>query len=192
MTFSDQLLPIIHGIGKLGWNQTCQETGAQWSIVKGLVLTLGVSLFVGRFLRGWVQERSIYGAIHTNCTTCAVAGTSCHVVAVVASYKYCQAHVRYRELIWAGSVLHQYYSIRFIFSPSDPFPKHDVLQMTAFRKFVSLILYAAIVCLSEHDRRRASIKYCYPTHMLWLYHPRLAGPIVSCCSFFALEAPNVS
>lgn len=42
------MLPIFHGIGKLGWYQACTEIGAQWYLPEGVILCLGVFLFLWR------------------------------------------------------------------------------------------------------------------------------------------------
>lgn len=87
------MLPIFHGIAKLGWNQACREIGAQWYLSEGLTLCLGVSLFVAR-----LPERlspgtfDIWGHSHQLHHICAVVGTACHLVALMRSYKYRQAH----------------------------------------------------------------------------------------------------
>lgn len=87
------MLPIFHSIGKLGWTQACKEIGAQWYLSEALVLCTGVSSFVSRF-----PERlspgsfDIWGHSHQLHHICAVIGTAFHVVALVTSYNYRQAH----------------------------------------------------------------------------------------------------
>lgn len=87
------LLPIFHGIGRLGWDQACREIGAAWYLSEMLILALGVSLFVGR-----LPERlspgtfDIWGHSHQLHHICAVIATAFHVVALVTSYRYRQAH----------------------------------------------------------------------------------------------------
>ncbi|KAF2501316.1 Hly-III related protein, partial [Lophium mytilinum] len=81
------MLPIFHGIGKLGWDQACRQIGAQWYLSEGLILCLGVSLFVGR-----LPERlspgtfDVWGHSHQLHHICAVIGTAFHVVALVTSF----------------------------------------------------------------------------------------------------------
>jgi len=87
------MLPIFHRVGLLGWDEACHQIGAQWYLAEALSLLLGVVLFVGRF-----PERlspgsfDVWGHSHQLFHTCAVAGTAFHVVALVASYSYRQAH----------------------------------------------------------------------------------------------------
>ncbi|KAF2264375.1 HlyIII-domain-containing protein [Lojkania enalia] len=87
------MLPIFHGIGKLGWAKACREIGAQWYLSEGLILCLGVTMFVGR-----LPERlspgtfDVWGHSHQLHHICAVIGTTLHVVALGTSYKYRQAH----------------------------------------------------------------------------------------------------
>ncbi|KAF1977643.1 hypothetical protein BU23DRAFT_578098 [Bimuria novae-zelandiae CBS 107.79] len=75
------ILPIFHGIGKLGWEQAC------------LILSLGVCLFVGR-LPGQLSPGTfdVWGHSHQLHYICAVVGIACHVAALVASYKYWQVY----------------------------------------------------------------------------------------------------
>jgi adiponectin receptor len=87
------MLPIFHGIGKLGWSRACVEIGAQWYLAEGLVLLLGVSCFVGRF-----PERlspgsfDIWGHSHQIHHICAVVGQAFHIAALVTGYRFRSAH----------------------------------------------------------------------------------------------------
>jgi adiponectin receptor len=87
------MLPIFHGIGKLGWSRACEEIGAQWYLTEGLVLLFGVSCFVGR-----LPERlspgsfDIWGHSHQIHHICAVLGQAFHIVALVTGYKFRNAH----------------------------------------------------------------------------------------------------
>ncbi|KAH6872717.1 hemolysin-III related-domain-containing protein [Alternaria rosae] len=87
------LLPIFHGTGKLGWSHACFEIGAQWYLAEGLVLFVGVSCFVGRF-----PERlspgsfDIWGHSHQLHHVCAVVGQAFHIAALVAGYRFRNAH----------------------------------------------------------------------------------------------------
>jgi adiponectin receptor len=89
------MIPIFHGIGKLGWDQACREIGAHWYLSEALVLCLGVSMFVSRF-----PERlspgtfDVWGHSHQLHHICAVIGTAFHVLALVTSFKHRQAHPR--------------------------------------------------------------------------------------------------
>lgn len=89
------MLPIFHGIGKLGWAQACKQLGAQWYLTEGLVLLFGVTLFVGR-----LPERlspgafDVWGHSHQIHHICAVVAMGLHVVALVTGFRYRQAHPR--------------------------------------------------------------------------------------------------
>lgn len=88
---SSAMLPIVHRVGALGWNEACIQIGAQWYLAEALSLLLGVALFVGR-----LPERlspgsfDIWGHSHQLFHTCAVAAMAFHVVALVAGYNYRQ------------------------------------------------------------------------------------------------------
>jgi adiponectin receptor len=83
------MLPIFHGISKLGWNRACTEIGAHWYLSEGLVLLFGVSMFVGRF-----PERlspgtfDVWGHSHQIHHVCAVIGQAFHIAALVVGYKF--------------------------------------------------------------------------------------------------------
>jgi len=87
------MLPIFHGVGKLGWSRACAEIGAQYYLCEILVLVLGVSCFVDRF-----PERlspgsfDIWGHSHQIHHVCAVVGQAFHIAALVAGYKFRNAH----------------------------------------------------------------------------------------------------
>lgn len=89
------MLPIVHRIGRLGWDGACAQIGAQWYLVEAVSLLLGVALFVGRF-----PERlspgsfDVWGHSHQLFHTCAVAGTTFHVIALTAGYGYRQTHTK--------------------------------------------------------------------------------------------------
>lgn len=85
------LLPIFHGIGRLGWRQACLELGAQWYLSEALALTFGVTMFVTR-----MPERlspgtfDIWGHSHQLHHICAVVGTGFHLAALATSFIYRQ------------------------------------------------------------------------------------------------------
>ena len=87
------MLPIFHGIGKLGWERASIEIGGQWYLAEGLVLLLGVSCFVAR-----LPERlspgsfDIWGHSHQIHHVCAVIGQAFHLAALVTGYKFSHAH----------------------------------------------------------------------------------------------------
>jgi adiponectin receptor len=87
------MLPIFHGIGRLGWDRACTEIGAQWYVAEGLVLLFGVTCFVLR-----LPERlspgsfDIWGHSHQIHHVCAVIGQAFHVTALLVGYKYRHAH----------------------------------------------------------------------------------------------------
>jgi adiponectin receptor len=83
------LLPIFHGVMRLGWERACHEIGAQWYAAEGLILLVGVSLFVLR-----LPERlspgtfDILGHSHQLHHICAVLGQACHVMALTRGYRF--------------------------------------------------------------------------------------------------------
>jgi adiponectin receptor len=85
------LLPIFHGIGRLGWMQACTQLGAQWYLSEVVTLTFGVTMFVAR-----MPERlspgtfDIWGHSHQLHHTCAVIGMGFHLAALVTSFGYRQ------------------------------------------------------------------------------------------------------
>jgi adiponectin receptor len=87
------MLPIFHGVGKLGWQRACNEIGAQWYLAEGIVLFFGVSLFVAR-----LPERlspgsfDVWGHSHQIHHVCAVIGTAFHVNALVVGYNFRSAN----------------------------------------------------------------------------------------------------
>jgi adiponectin receptor len=87
------MLPIFHGIGKLGWHRACVEIGAQWYLAEGLVLLFGVTMFVNK-----LPERlspgsfDIWGHSHQIHYICAVVGQACHVAALVVGYRFRRIH----------------------------------------------------------------------------------------------------
>jgi adiponectin receptor len=87
------MLPIFHGIGKLGWNRACTEIGAQWYLAEGLVLLFGVSMFVGRLPeRLYPGSFDIWGHSHQIHHVAAVVGQACHVAALVVGCRFRHAH----------------------------------------------------------------------------------------------------
>ncbi|KAI9703000.1 MAG: hypothetical protein M1820_005991 [Bogoriella megaspora] len=87
------MLPIIHRIRSLGWHVACSQIGAQWFVAEGVVLLLGVCLFVTR-----LPERlspglfDIWGHSHQLFHTCAVVGAVFHVLALIISVNYRHTH----------------------------------------------------------------------------------------------------
>lgn len=83
------MLPIFHGGFVHGWSGACERFGAQWFLVEGVALLLGVGTFVSR-----VPERlspgtfDIWGHSHQIFHTCAVIGTGCHLMALVRGFQY--------------------------------------------------------------------------------------------------------
>lgn len=45
------MLPIFHGIGKLGWQRACTEIGAQWYLAEGACAILWSLPFRGKASR---------------------------------------------------------------------------------------------------------------------------------------------
>jgi len=87
------MLPISHGVGKLGWSRACAEIGAQYYLCEILVLVLGVSCFVGRFPeRLSAGSFDIWGHSHQIHHVCALVGQAFHIAALVAGYKFRNAH----------------------------------------------------------------------------------------------------
>jgi adiponectin receptor len=87
------MLPIFHGIGKLGWNRACTEIGAQWYLAEGLVLLFGVSMFVGRLPeRLYPGSFDIWGHSHQIHHVAAAVGQACHVAALVVGCRFRHAH----------------------------------------------------------------------------------------------------
>lgn len=83
------LLPIFHGIGRLGWTTACEQIGAQWYLAEGLVLMFGVTCFVNRLPERFSPGSfDIWGHSHQIHHICAVVGQSCHVMALVVGYQY--------------------------------------------------------------------------------------------------------
>ncbi|KAF2127846.1 HlyIII-domain-containing protein [Dothidotthia symphoricarpi CBS 119687] len=87
------LLPVLHSIGKLGWDRACIELGAHWYLSEALVMCLGASLFASK-----LPERlspgtfDIWGHSHQLHHICAVMASAFHVVGLAASYRYRQEH----------------------------------------------------------------------------------------------------
>jgi adiponectin receptor len=87
------MLPILHGIGQLGWRRASVEIGAQWYLAEGMVLLFGVSCFVGR-----LPERispgsfDIWGHSHQVHHMCALVAQAFHVIALVVGYEYRNMH----------------------------------------------------------------------------------------------------
>ncbi|KAG8628106.1 hypothetical protein KVT40_003979 [Elsinoe batatas] len=83
------MLPILHGVGVMGWAEACKQIGVQWYLAEGISLLLGVGLFVGR-----LPERlspgsfDILGHSHQLFHVAAVAGTAFHVKALSVGYQY--------------------------------------------------------------------------------------------------------
>ena len=87
------LLPIFHRIGSLGWDAACRQIGAQWFLAELIILVFGVCIFIYR-----IPERlypgcfDIWGHSHQVFHMCAVAGTACHLMALVTGYGYRHTH----------------------------------------------------------------------------------------------------
>jgi adiponectin receptor len=91
---STAMLPIFHGIAELGWHQACKEIGAHWYLSEGLVLCLGVSMFVARLPETLSPGTfDVWGHSHQLHHICAVVGTAFHVAALVTGLKYRQEHL---------------------------------------------------------------------------------------------------
>ncbi|KAF2657470.1 HlyIII-domain-containing protein [Lophiostoma macrostomum CBS 122681] len=81
------MVPIIHGISHLGWDQACKRIGARWYVLEVLFLGLGVFLFVSRLPERLSQGRfDVWGHSHQLHHLCATIGTVFHLVALVVSY----------------------------------------------------------------------------------------------------------
>ena len=87
------ILPISHSVKQLGWEQACNQIGADWYLAEGLSLLIGVGCFVVR-----LPERlspgsfDILGHSHQLFHSFAVLGGACHLVALITGFNYQQMH----------------------------------------------------------------------------------------------------
>ncbi|KAF2467373.1 HlyIII-domain-containing protein [Lindgomyces ingoldianus] len=83
------MLPIIHGIGRLGWVNAKQHIGAQWYLLEAISLLTGVTLFVTRLpekLRPGSFD--IWGNSHQLFHFCAVGAMVFHFFALRKGFEY--------------------------------------------------------------------------------------------------------
>ncbi|KAF2421081.1 HlyIII-domain-containing protein [Tothia fuscella] len=87
------MIPIFHRMGSLGWTDACLQIGAQWLLAEGLLLFVGVGIFVCRFPEKWSPgDFDIWGHSHQLFHIFAVAATACHLRSLVTAFNYRQVH----------------------------------------------------------------------------------------------------